>query len=124
MASFGIAVAIVLAAGAVFFAAAGSLVVTMEWRRADGSMIAKLRLLAQARLGPVTRRHAPRGMLEALRLRIVRAGDPRDLKPEEVIWLQLLLATMGGLVGAVAGRVVGGWQISLLGAALGGALPL
>lgn len=129
MASLGIAVAIVTAMGAVFFAAAGvsgrwTGVIAADWKRKDGSLLAKVRRVAEARLGPWTRRRVPRSLLDGLRLRIVRAGDPRDLQPEEFIWLQVLLGVCGGIAGAIVGRVTGGSGVAVLGVVVGVALPL
>ncbi|HWV39124.1 MAG TPA: type II secretion system F family protein [Vulgatibacter sp.] len=128
MATLGIWTSILLGMGAVFCAVLGAAGwwrgdLVAELSRFEGPLAAKIRGAARAHLGPSTRKRIPSAWLEWLRLRIVRAGDPADLLPEELIWLSALGAAAGIATGAVASAALGSPLPLLPCTALGGALP-
>jgi len=126
MATVGIWLSILLGTSAAFFAVLGACARwsgAVELFRGDGTLLAKVRTAARERLGPVTRRRVPAAWLGRLRLRIVRAGDPADLLPEEVIWLACLGAIAGAVSGAVLAAAFGSGLLLLPCVAAGAGLP-
>jgi len=128
VASFGIWISILLGMGAAYcaaLAAAGcwSGGFAAELRRSEGPLLAKVRAASRTRLGPITRRRVPASWLAWLRLRIVRAGDPADLLPEELLWLSCLGGIVGGAFGILLAAALG-TAVALLPCAItGAALP-
>lgn len=129
MATIGIWVSILLGMGAAFYAALGAAGcwsggLAAELRRSDGPLLAKVRAAARSRLGPILRTRVPASCLAWLRLRIVRAGDPTELLPEELVWLSILGGVAGSAFGIVVAAALGAAVALLPCAILGAALPL
>jgi tight adherence protein C len=81
--------------------------------QAEGSLLASTRRVLLNKLGVINRRFMSERLESSLRHQLTKAGEPADLKPEEVVGLQEL-AALAGLVLGIYIVAMTGWSIMII----------
>ncbi len=106
--------AVLMALGAVFLLVVGVYEAFLKrffeevGEQREASLLGATRRVLLNKLGVVVRRFMSESVEASLRHQLIKAGDPSDLKPEEVISLQVL-AAIGGVVLGIYVVAMMGW---------------